>query len=83
MIPFLVVVMMAYIGFTQAFYELLRHTLPAVAPDGVVEGTIDNTFANLSFIPVDSNGQNYTQDFTTVMINVFFFTTQNYSTMAT
>ncbi|RUS22732.1 hypothetical protein BC937DRAFT_87543 [Endogone sp. FLAS-F59071] len=67
----------------SSFSQRTSYLVPTITPEGVVEGTIDNTVANLSLIPIDSNGQNYTQDFTTVMINVFFFTTQNYSTMAT
>lgn len=82
MIPFLVVLVIVYMGFVQAFYEFFKYASPQTGANSIINGFINNVPVNLTMSPFDPSGQNFSQDFLTVMSNVFFFTTQNYGPIA-
>ncbi|RUS20834.1 hypothetical protein BC937DRAFT_94252 [Endogone sp. FLAS-F59071] len=82
MIPFLVVLVVVYMGFVQAFYEFFKYASPQTGAYDIINGFINNTPVNFTISPFDPSGQNFSQDLLTVMSNVFFFTTQNYGSIS-
>ncbi|RUP52345.1 hypothetical protein BC936DRAFT_146267, partial [Jimgerdemannia flammicorona] len=81
MIPFLVVLAVELLAFTQAFYVFVRHASPQMDPNSLITGTVGNTMFNGTISPYDPTGKNFSQDFLTELYNTFSFTSQNFQTI--